>query len=854
MLPAAIASLFRFSSIALSAMLIIAPWLISTSSQDPYLLQTWVVLILAAICIAEMAVVFPFFRPRRGHFGFIKPLLLIFAGLSLAMYFSGFAVSLRVTLLWISIFVIMAFLRLSRKQTDNGSIAVMLCFSGFIMAVYALLQQSGYDFFHWSSSPYRMVGTFSNPNFLAAYLMLTGTFTLGMTFENTSTRPGDRLILILMFATQATAVFLSGAVSAMLGLLLGVFLLATNFWEVRPGRILRLSPFVAGAIICIVIVLLQGLVYYSTTTYPWENLSTSPYRYFSIVSRLVVWQMGFSLFLSHPVIGLGPGAIHYMMPQQRPPLGTALGLKLFNDDPHSIIVSILAETGLIGLFAFSALVCYLIGIAIRRRSKSFRQLENQSPKDNGQKFCWLSAIIPAIISILSFSAGFISLKTFFYSIPAIIIFHGFYNAMLNFHHQTEAQILSKTPMVTILVFLFHSSFNNNISILPLLLTTLIIASLLLSNSLRDISWKKRFSFATLPYLCVPVLFVFVTYNLQTAYQKEQAMLFHGSISLEKGEAGKAQMAFETAIRANPQSLKAHYGLAMSLKKQNLLDDARNILEKLDQIVPNAFNLNFELARILLERKHLLEAHRYALKSLEWSMTPSNYELLGRILLHEGKIAEAEKVFEEALIVVPEHVREERLAADRVRLNLAALSASRNDFKECEKYLQQIKTSVSENSDALYLRGMIFSQAGKNGEALDLFERALIQSPENPKIMNAVGFLLVKENQDLDRAQKLLESAHQLVKSSEAPMLSDLLMVAHSLGILYWKLGKLDEAEKLLEIAWEQCPENWPNLKETRFNDLKRFYLENEKTEALSRLDNTDANSIGSDTESLPNDN
>jgi tetratricopeptide (TPR) repeat protein/O-antigen ligase len=851
MFPAAIASLFRFSSIAVSAVLIIAPWLISTQSEDPYLFQNWLVFSLAALAISEMAVIFLFFRPRRGHFGFIKPLLMIFIFLSASMYFSPFSTSLRVTLLWLSLFVLTAFLRLSRKQQDNESIAGMFCLSGFFMAIYALFQHFGYDFFHWTSSPHKIVGTFSNPNFLAAYLMLTSIFTLGITFELPTAKIRERLSLVIMFLVQAAVIILSGAISATIGLVLGIILLLTSFWEVKPGRILRSSPFVAGAIVCIVLILLQGLVYYASSNYPWENLASSPYRYFSVVSRLVVWQMGFSVFLDHPLIGLGPGAIRFMMPQQRPPFGTSLGLRLFNDDPHSIVVSLLAETGLAGLLALSAFVCYLFGIAIWRRSKCLP--ENKAEETDEVSFSWAVALLMLVISALGFGANFISLQTFFYSIPAIIMIQGLFNSLRQRHYLRESQRMVKTPLVCLIVFVFHSTFNNNISVLPLLLAAVSIASLLISNSLRDVIWHKRFSFTTLPYLCVPVLYVFVAYNLQGTYQQEQTMLFHGSQALGKGEPGKAQLAFESAIRANPQSLKAHFGLAMSLKRQNLLDDARNILEKLDQMVPNAFNTNYELARLLLERKHLLEAHRYALKSLEWNMTPQSYELLGKILLQEGKFADAKKVFEEALVIVPEHIREERLAADRIRLSLAALAANESNFERCENYLKEIRSSVSENSDALYLRALILSRSGNNQEALDLFEKALIQSPENPKLMNAVGFILVKENIDLDRAQKLLEAAHQLIKSNETPMLSDLLMVAHSLGILYWKQGKLDQAEKLLEIAWEQCPDNWEAQKAARLEDLKRFYRETGKVDELNRFADEQPTKTGSNTERITDD-
>jgi tetratricopeptide (TPR) repeat protein len=239
--------------------------------------------------------------------------------------------------------------------------------------------------------------------------------------------------------------------------------------------------------------------------------------------------------------------------------------------------------------------------------------------------------------------------------------------------------------------------------------------------------------------------------------------------------------------------------------------------------------------VLFERKHILEAHRYALKSLNWNPTPRSYELLGKILISEGKMAEAKKIFEEGLIFVPEQNKEERIAADRIRLNLAALAANQTDFAECRKYLAEIKSSISQTSDALYLKGMLLSQDNKPDEALKLFEKALHESPENPRIMNAVGYLLTRNEKDLERAEMLLETAHQLLKSSETPMLSDMLMIAHSLGTLYWKQGKLEEAGKLLEIAWEKCPDTWETVKVGRYQDLIRFYQETGNDQALARL-------------------
>ncbi|GAB4272078.1 MAG: hypothetical protein Kow0029_10380 [Candidatus Rifleibacteriota bacterium] len=730
------------------------------------------------------------------------------------------------------------------------------------MAVYCIFQRAGMDFFHWSNSPYRVVGTLSNPNYLGAYLMITAVFSLGLAFEGHFLHKKNRIIFFCLFLLQAVTVFLSNSIGAILGLILGIILLSTQFWEVKPGKILRISPFLSGAIVAIVFTLMQAIIFYSTSNYPWENLAKPPHKYRSVVSRLMLWQMGFSAFLTSPVIGLGPDGVKYLMPLYRPPYGTALGLREYNDDPHSAIATLLADTGLLGFFGFSTLFCWIFGAAIRRRSKeekglihdgmaakpdtvNYEEKKEERPDIEPENAClckrskirWFPALAGAVIVGLSFSAGFINLKFLYFSIPVLIIFLGINNIVSekNNDQKPHSQLIIKSPMVALIVFIFHSTFNNNLSVLPIMALVVVISGFLIANSLCDVVWKKKFSFMSIPYLCLPLVYVFTAYNLQAAYQTEQFKLYEGNLMLEKGKFAESQQSFEAALKANPQSLKAYYGLAIALRKQNLLADAQDIFEKLDSMIPNIFNTNYELGRILLERKHILEAHKYALKSLEWSNSPKSYELLGQILIAEGKVQEAKKIFEEGLLLVPEAEKLEILAADRIRLNLAAIAANMGDYSTCENYINQIKTSVAQSSQALYLRGMIYSQQQRYEEALELFEKALALSPENPRIMNAVGFLLVKTNKDPERAQKLLETAYQLLKYSENPMLSDMLNIAHSLGTLYWKLGKTTQAEQLLELAWEQSPNTWPSLKTARFNDLKKFYEETGKSDALREL-------------------
>ena len=848
MLPGSLNNLLRIGGIVVSAILAILPWLITTGSDDPFLFHGWALYAATAVAICLLSVIFLFFRPRQQQVPFARAFLLLFAIITASTLMSNFIVSLRTALTWLSLLVLAGFLRLCRNQADNLNVATMIVLSGFFMAVYGLFQTAGYDVISWASD-YLIVGTLANPNFYTAFLSITAIVSLGLSLNQSYRYKRTRMAFWVMTAVQILTIIVVRRSGALLSLLFGVAMLLTSFWEVRPGRLLRRSPFISGLLIALILVAAHGLVYHATSTYPWDSWGKFAHNDYPIITRIILWQMGYAIFLQNPVFGLGPGAVPYLMPLQRPTVGSALGIKFYNDDPHSWAVTILGEIGFIGLFSICSILAVIYGCGTWRRSKNqriddclnrdkeepdFKQDNSSFPDDN---LAWSFALGVVVIATIVFWCGLIGPAAFLYSFPLAILVFGLHNLLRTFSCQNATVQPANLPKITLsamLTFLFHGLYNNSFSILPLLAFIVVVFGLHFSVCLRDIVWKRKFSFLSLVFICLPAMYVFTAYNFQIAYHREQVNLARGEQLLSNKHFDESQKAFESAIQANPQSLKAHYGLALSLEQLNRLDETQDILKRLDSMVPNIFNTNFELARILFERRQILEAHKYALKSLQWDHIPRVYELLGRILLMEGKQSEAEKIFEEGLLLIPPN-HEERDAADRIRLNLAALMASRGDFEKCQSYLQQVKSELRENVDFIYLQGMLLSRSQQPAQALELFEKALEKEPQNPRLMNAVGYTLTTMDHDLERAANLLEEAYENIKRIEPPPLSELLMLAHSLGSLYWKQGKLDEAGQLLEIAWSQCPTEWRSLRNERFESLKQFYQETGRIQELQSL-------------------
>ncbi|EKD83120.1 MAG: hypothetical protein ACD_39C00873G0002 [uncultured bacterium] len=858
MLPASLNNLLRIGGITISAILAVLPWLITVDSDDPFLFHGWAVYAATAVAICLLSVIFLFFRPRQNQIPFARAFLLLFAVITAATLMSNFIVSLRTSLVWLSLLVLAGFLRLCRHQADNLNVATMVVLSGFFMAVYGLFQAAGYDVINWSSI-YLMVGTLSNPNFYTAFLSTTAIISLGLSLNQSYRFNHTRIAFWAMTAVQIMAIIIANRSGTMLTLMFGMILLATSFWEVRPGRILRRSPFISGLLIAMILTIAHGLVYYATSTYPWESWGKFNYADYPVITRMILWQMGYAIFMQNPFFGLGPGAAPYLMPLQRPAVGSALGIKTFNDDPHSWPVTLLGEIGFSGLFAICSIMAIAYGCGTWRRFKNQQTDENvnsetREPDLQPEKVCaddnlsWSITLGVIAVAMLAYACGLVGPAIYVYSFPtAILVFglHNLFTTISRANKPAQPANMAKITLAAMFTFAFHGLYNNSFSILPLLAIFVVVFSLHFSVCLRDIVWKRRFSFLSLLFICLPAMYVFTAYNFQIAYHREQVNLALGEKQLGNKNFAESQNAFESAIQANPQSLKAHYGLALCLEQQNRLDETQDILKRLDAMVPNVFNTNFELARILFERRQVLEAHKYALKSLQWDHVPKVYELLGRILLMEGKQNEAEKIFEEGLMLIPPD-HNERDAADRIRLNLAALMAGRGNFEKCQSYLEQIKSELRENIDYVYLQGMLLSRDQKYTQALELFEKALEKAPQNSRLMNAVGYILTQLNQDLERATNLLEDAYQIIRRNEPPPLSELLMVTHSLGSLYWKQGKLDEARQLLEIAWEQCPPEWQSLRKERFDSLKLFYQETGRTQELQTLienENSEQNNI-----------
>jgi hypothetical protein len=179
----------------------------------------------------------------------------------------------------------------------------------------------------------RAVGSFLNPNEFAEYLLAYLGASAGLAMARRGTPMGRFALLCTGVTGVAFALTFSrwGLVAAAAGT--GAYLCA-----MRP----RHGTMVAIAALGVVLAVNVGLA--ATHHEPQDTLS-----------RTVAWRAGLATWLHFPLTGVGPLAFERLYPVLRAPDAPGANTPIAFD-PHDLPLSILAETGIVGLAAFGTTV------------------------------------------------------------------------------------------------------------------------------------------------------------------------------------------------------------------------------------------------------------------------------------------------------------------------------------------------------------------------------------------------------------------------------------------------------------------------------------------------------------------
>lgn len=306
-------------------------------------------------------------------------------------------------------------------------------------------------------------------------------------------------------------------------------------------------------------------------------------------------------------------------------------------------------------------------------------------------------------------------------------------------------------------------------------------------------------------------------------------LTYARMLVEQDRMEDAKVQFANLVQQYPDDDELRYSLALVCLEAKAWDEAKGYLEELIQRESHVDSAHLNLGRIAEECNDPQAA------LLEYAQVgPGNDYLPAQlrqadILMSNGRTDEAEKRLAAARDAEPDY-------AIQLYLIQAETLSANNQGERAWKLLQQALLQFPDDLNLLYTRAM---QAEKRNDLAQMEKdlRLIIKrDPDNAMALNALGYTLSDRTTRYDEAKVLIEQAHKL--NPEDPAVLD------SLGWVNYRLGNLDEAERLLRQALERFPDQevaahlgevlWANGKQREARQIWEKFLKEQPESPVLR--------------------
>ncbi|MBZ9906303.1 tetratricopeptide repeat protein [Mesorhizobium sp. BR115XR7A] len=140
---------------------------------------------------------------------------------------------------------------------------------------------------------------------------------------------------------------------------------------------------------------------------------------------------------------------------------------------------------------------------------------------------------------------------------------------------------------------------------------------------------------------------------------------------------------------------------------------------------------------------------------------------------------------------------------RAYLALGGVYSSKEDFRSAanlyDKAVEVLKTPTAANWNIFYQRGIAYERLKEWPKAEPNFRKALELQPDQPQVLNYLGYSWVDMNTNLKEGLEMIQKAVDLRPSDG--------YIVDSLGWAYFRLGRFDDAVREMERAVSLKPED-----------------------------------------------
>jgi tetratricopeptide (TPR) repeat protein len=280
--------------------------------------------------------------------------------------------------------------------------------------------------------------------------------------------------------------------------------------------------------------------------------------------------------------------------------------------------------------------------------------------------------------------------------------------------------------------------------------------------------------------------------LKTDPESKVALSALAQIRIQQKRYAEAQDILKGLSAKDPNNREVQFGMAMLAIQMKDWGTAESLFQDLKRADYGEEGLvDFYLAQVAEESgNYELALERFrAVPDGErgWIAKLRAATMLGKL----GRVEEARKYLSE----LPAETDEQRIQVRQVEAQILRDAA---DNARAYDVLNQALVSFPDDPDLLYDLAMVAEKLGKLDVAEAKLSRLIELKPSNAHALNALGYTLVDRTSRIEEGMVLIERA--LVLAPDDPFILD------SMGWAQYRLGKLDEAEKSLRRALDERPD------------------------------------------------
>ncbi len=324
-----------------------------------------------------------------------------------------------------------------------------ISFSGFLVALYGLIQYLGYDYFIWQETVVanRVISSIGQPNFLASFLVLS----LGASFYCLFTfkRLYFKLFFLVFILMQLLTIYLSSSRSSLIALILAFFVSFLIFIKKRKNSLIyAFSTIISISILIFILVNFLPSNRFSQIF----NLNEG-----SSLARKEFYRASLEIIKERPLLGHGlEQAGHRFVKYYKPDWALFSKINDYPDRAHNIVLDTIINIGIIGFLVYLLLFSYFFYFLFKKNT------------EKNKNFYFLYLGLLAYITSLMFSFSSLATSFYFWSILSIIFSISIYD--LN-RGQKDMGLLKdgfkyrKVILILLIIFnifLIYLSFNNSI--------------------------------------------------------------------------------------------------------------------------------------------------------------------------------------------------------------------------------------------------------------------------------------------------------------------------------------------------------------------------------------------------------